>query len=103
MTCLPAHRFLLRKLQNKLSTNSIFWDNVKSSRVNLILKLVVPIKLSGKVKGSPCVSTEHHAMKAYWESGIIAPRILDFATRWRRLVTFTLKETEFNSSFCSKK
>jgi hypothetical protein len=27
--------------------------------------------------------TEHHAMKAYWGSGIIAPRILDFSTRCR--------------------
>jgi hypothetical protein len=26
---------------------------------------------------------EHHAMKAYWGSGGMAPRILDFGTRWR--------------------
>jgi hypothetical protein len=26
---------------------------------------------------------EHHAMKTYWESGGIAPRILDLGTRWR--------------------
>jgi len=26
--------------------------------------------------------TEHHAMKAYWGNGGIAPRILDLATRW---------------------
>jgi hypothetical protein len=25
----------------------------------------------------------HHAMKAYWRSRGIAPRILDFAIRWR--------------------
>jgi hypothetical protein len=27
--------------------------------------------------------TKHHAMKAYWGSGGIAPRILDLGTRWR--------------------
>jgi hypothetical protein len=27
--------------------------------------------------------TEHHAMKAYWGSGGIASRILDFGTKWR--------------------
>jgi hypothetical protein len=28
-------------------------------------------------------------MKAYWESGDIAQRILDLGTRWRRVVNFT--------------
>jgi hypothetical protein len=28
-------------------------------------------------------ATQHHAMEAYWESGGIAPRILDLGTRWR--------------------
>jgi hypothetical protein len=37
----------------------------------------------------PCASTEHHAMKAYWESGSIASRILDLGTRWRWVVSFT--------------
>jgi hypothetical protein len=27
--------------------------------------------------------TKHHAMKTYWRSGGIAPRILDLGTRWR--------------------
>jgi hypothetical protein len=27
--------------------------------------------------------TEHNAIKAYWGSGGIAPRILDLGTRWR--------------------
>jgi hypothetical protein len=35
-----------------------------------------------KVKLSLCL-TKHHAMKTYWESGGIAPRILDHGTRWR--------------------
>jgi hypothetical protein len=28
-------------------------------------------------------------MKAYWESGGIGSRILDFGTRWRRVISFT--------------
>jgi hypothetical protein len=33
--------------------------------------------------------SEHHAMKAYWRSGDIAPRIIDLGTRWRWVVSFT--------------
>jgi hypothetical protein len=36
-----------------------------------------------------CALTERHAMKAYWESGGIAPRIFDLCTRWRWEVSFT--------------
>jgi hypothetical protein len=36
----------------------------------------------GKGKAVPVLFTEHHAMKAYWESGGITPHILDFGTRW---------------------
>jgi hypothetical protein len=37
----------------------------------------------GSVAGPcPCALTELHAMKAYCRSGGIAPRILDFGTRW---------------------
>jgi hypothetical protein len=35
-----------------------------------------------------CFLTEHHAMKAYWGSGIKAPCILDLGTRWRCVVIF---------------
>jgi hypothetical protein len=41
-----------------------------------------PGKGKVKVKLSLCL-TEHHAMKAYWGSGGIAPLILDLGTRWR--------------------
>jgi hypothetical protein len=41
-----------------------------------------------KVKLSLCL-TKHHAMKTYWGSGSIAPRILDLCTRWRWVVSFT--------------
>jgi hypothetical protein len=43
----------------------------------------------GKGKVSPVLWTEHHAMKAYWGSGGIAPRTFDFGTRWRWVVSFT--------------
>jgi hypothetical protein len=35
--------------------------------------------------------TQHHAMKAYWGSGGIAPFILDLGTRWRWVVSFTFR------------
>jgi hypothetical protein len=42
------------------------------------------------VKFSLCFSiTKHHALKAYWASRGIAPRILDLGTRWRWVVSFT--------------
>jgi hypothetical protein len=44
--------------------------------------LVVVVKIKVKVKLSLCL-TKHHAMKTYWRSGGIAPRILDLGTRWR--------------------
>jgi hypothetical protein len=36
--------------------------------------------------------TEHHAMNAYWESGGIAPRIIDLGTIWRWVVSFTPRQ-----------
>jgi hypothetical protein len=36
-----------------------------------------------------CPLTEHHVMKACWESGRIAPRFRDLGTRWRWVVSFT--------------
>jgi hypothetical protein len=41
-----------------------------------------------KVKLSLCL-TKHHAIRTYWGSGGIAPRILDLGTRWRWVVSFT--------------
>jgi len=37
----------------------------------------------GKGKVVPVILTEHHAMKAYWQSGGIAPCIIEHGTRWR--------------------
>jgi hypothetical protein len=41
-------------------------EKVKKVKVKLSLRLI-----------------KHHAMKTYWGSGGIAPRILDLSTRWR--------------------
>jgi hypothetical protein len=35
--------------------------------------------------------TKDHAMKMYWGSGGIAPRIFDLSTRWRWVVSFTTR------------
>jgi len=44
--------------------------------------------ISGKVmSGKGLVVPEHHAMKAYWGSGSISPRILDLGARGRRVWT----------------
>jgi hypothetical protein len=42
---------------------------------------ILPQYYTASPKNCPCALTEHHAMKAYWRSGGIAPRILDFVTR----------------------
>jgi hypothetical protein len=44
--------------------------------------------LGKEVKISLCL-TKHHAMKVYWGSGGISPRILDLGTWWRWAVSFT--------------
>jgi hypothetical protein len=51
---------------------------------------VVPLWVNVKVNFSLCL-TKHHAMKTYWASGGIAPRFLDLGTRWRWVVSFTLR------------
>jgi hypothetical protein len=40
------------------------------------------IKVKVKKVKSLCL-TQHQAVKSYWGSGVIAPRILDLGTRWR--------------------
>jgi hypothetical protein len=37
----------------------------------------------GKGKNVTVLLTEHHAMKAYWGSGVIAPLILGLGSTWR--------------------
>jgi hypothetical protein len=36
--------------------------------------------------------TEHYALKAYWGSGGINLRVLDLASRWRSVVSFTTRK-----------
>jgi len=50
-------------------------------------------KVKVKVKLSLCFFfTDPHAMKAYWRSGCVAPRILDLGTIWRWVVSFTPRQ-----------
>jgi hypothetical protein len=58
--------------------NTVMWGAYDVSKVKV------------KVKLSLCF-TKHHSMKTCWGSGGIAPRILDLGTRWRCVVSFTLR------------
>jgi hypothetical protein len=53
-----------------------------SEDVGVDERIILEWKVKVNVKLSPCL-TKHHAMKTYWGSGGIAPRILDLGTRWR--------------------
>jgi hypothetical protein len=62
----------------------------------VISSLSLTQKFSPQVKvnvSCPCALTEHHAMKAYWGGGSIAPRMLD-GCEWSasRPGGYTLKE-----------
>jgi hypothetical protein len=62
----------------------VCWLNATlvSSYIRLTNKVQVTINLS------LCL-TKHHDMKTYWESGAVAPRILNLGDRWRWVVSFT--------------
>jgi hypothetical protein len=61
-----------------------------TSHQNLVhLKSMTDIYEEGKRQSCPCALTKHHAMKAYWGSGGIAPGIIDLGTRWMWVVSFT--------------
>jgi hypothetical protein len=47
-----------------------------------MVTIYIGVKGKVKVKLSLCL-TKHHALKTYWGSGGIAPRILDLGIRWR--------------------
>jgi hypothetical protein len=52
---------------------------------DLLSTIILAYKGKGKGEGKSCLCalTEHHAMKAYWGSGSIAPLIFDLSTRRR--------------------
>jgi len=54
--------------------------------IGLVYSVVIDAELHGKVKLSLCW-TKHHAMKTYWWSGGIVPRILNLGTRQRWMVS----------------
>jgi hypothetical protein len=53
-----------------------------------IFESILHILIMVKVRLSLCL-TKHHAMKACWGSGSVAPRILDLGTSRRWVVSFT--------------
>jgi len=70
--------FTKSQLRNKLATAEV--------------ALIFTTDDYGKVKKKVNLSlylTKYHAMKAYWRSRDIAPRILNVGTRWMRMVSFT--------------
>jgi hypothetical protein len=65
----------------------------RSLRNDIIYRgdIVSVTTLLDKGKAVPVLLTDYHAVKAYWGSGVTAPRILDFRTRERRVVSFTAR------------
>jgi hypothetical protein len=68
---------------------TVMFISMSLNALKIILTLHKDIRVSStpclypvKGKRCPCALTEHHAMRAYWGSGGIAPRILDLGTRW---------------------
>jgi len=50
------------------------------------------LKVTPKAKVVPVFFlNEHHTIKTYWGSRYISPRILDLFTKWRWVVSFTLR------------
>jgi hypothetical protein len=93
-----AHVYKTEALRNKMLSDvqpyvqllpqctrlvKIFWSGKRNVTWNSTYTFIkVKIKLS-------LFLTKLHAMKTYWGSGGIALRILDLATRWRWMVSFT--------------
>jgi hypothetical protein len=61
----------------------LWWQYIHVYFFSLLYFLLYFYTGKGKGKSCPCALTKHHAMKAYWGSGGIDPRILDLSTRWR--------------------
>jgi hypothetical protein len=77
---------------NWLSTSSPLTYNFHSEISHICVLFAQAFKLEAKMHYSqfakvkvncPCASTEHHAMKAYWGSGVTAPRFIDLSSRRR--------------------
>jgi hypothetical protein len=72
-----SSNFSPENLQRGFGLNFMFWVYDKSCLGNLNLVLIGPICKGKKGKVVPVLFlTKHHAMKAYWGSGCIAPLIL---------------------------
>jgi hypothetical protein len=93
--CPPKRRYpttTLHVVTTEKTSTSIF-TAVKTScvwHVHFYLRHVFVWRILNelKVKLSLCL-TNHHAMKMYWGSGGIVPRIFNIGTRWRWVASFT--------------
>jgi hypothetical protein len=94
--------FSLRSLSQPPTTSSLLGPNILLSTLfSDILNLCSSLRMRDPANGKVYIPgmftiikwslflTEHYAIKAYWGSGGIAPRILDFGTRWRWVASFT--------------
>jgi hypothetical protein len=68
--------FFHTRFQERLLSGAVFCEIGRRLGVEPQKRTPVMIAGKGKGKGVPMLLTEHHAMKAYWKSGSIAPRIL---------------------------
>jgi hypothetical protein len=91
---IPQRAEKRRCLQTLFIENAKWFDCLRSF-VALVITIqrnslwnAVTVMNEVKVKSSLCL-TKHHAMKAYWGSGGIAPLILHLGTRGRWVVSFT--------------
>jgi hypothetical protein len=80
-------RFLQDTKHKYADLRQKYFVNISARRVQHKAKQTRKIrnfKIFIKCKVVPVLFlTEHHAIKAYWGSGGIAPHILDLGTRWR--------------------
>jgi hypothetical protein len=71
--CLEMGHYILQLLFYCPFLDSLYWS----------IYVLTNSTIKGKYKVIPVLFlTEHHAMKAYWGSGGIAPCIFDVGTRW---------------------
>jgi hypothetical protein len=73
-----------QKIGNDLKKINELERNSKNENITDLCRGKNEFKKGVKVKVKLSLFlTKHHAMKTYWGSGGIVPRILDLGTRWR--------------------
>jgi hypothetical protein len=78
------HLHKVPTLSNKASPRTlqtVLVETIVMTEVEVLPRNMLEGKGEGKVV--PVLLTEHQAMKAYWGSGFIAPRVIDLSTKSR--------------------